>query len=114
MRHIEKSLKKREILTSITTRNNSPVGALAVEGDVYQNCTINIQTFLLFDDQTQIRSQGRIVMRNEKENSEKIIAYRVGEGLFCPKCHQETLEIFKKVQNPDDPEVKVPSKPIKA
>ena len=114
MRHIEKSLKKREILTSITTRNNSPVGALAVEGDVYQNCTINIQTFLLFDEQTQTRSQGRIVMRNEKENSEEIIGYRIGQGLFCVECYEKGARDLKAAQNPDDPQITFPSKLIAA
>jgi hypothetical protein len=45
--------------------------------------------------------------------SEEIIAYRVGEGLFCPDCYEKGARTLKAVQRPEDPEVKFPSKPIK-
>lgn len=45
--------------------------------------------------------------------SEEIIAYRIGEGLFCPDCYEEGARRLKQVQNPQDPQVTFPSKPIK-
>jgi len=50
----------------------------------------------------------------EKDNGEKIIAYRIGQGLFCPDCYHAGARRLKEVQDPDEPEVKFPSKPIKA
>jgi hypothetical protein len=49
----------------------------------------------------------------EKENQE-IIAYRIGESLFCPSCYEEGAKRLKAVQMPEDPQVTFPSKPIKA
>ena len=46
--------------------------------------------------------------------SEDIIAYRIGESLFCPDCYEESAKRLKAVQNPEDPQVTFPSKPIKA
>lgn len=48
----------------------------------------------------------------EKENQE-IIAYRIGEGLFCPSCCEEGAKRLKAVQMPEDPQVTFPSKSIK-
>ena len=45
--------------------------------------------------------------------SEDIIAYRIGESLFCPDCYEESAKRLKAVQNPEDPQVTFPSKPIK-
>jgi hypothetical protein len=47
------------------------------------------------------------------EEQEKIIAYRIGQGLFCPKCFEKTAKDLKSVQDPDEPQVTIPSKPIK-
>lgn len=49
----------------------------------------------------------------EKDKDEKIIAYRIGQGLFCPNCYEETVRGLKAAQDPNDPQVTVPSKPIK-
>ena len=49
----------------------------------------------------------------EKGNQE-IIAYRIGESLFCPDCHEKAVRTLKSVQKPEDTEVTIPSKPIKA
>jgi len=49
----------------------------------------------------------------EKENQE-IIAYRIHESLYCVACYEKSARDLKAVQNPEDPEVKFPSKPIKA
>ena len=112
MRHTDKSRKKKEILIAITTGNDSTVGGITCEGDIYQNCTINIQTFLLFSDQGQTSPQRRLIM--EKEKNQEIIAYRIGESLYCPDCYEKSARDLKAVQNPEEPEVKFPSKPIKA
>jgi hypothetical protein len=48
----------------------------------------------------------------EKENQE-IIAYRIGQGLFCVDCYEKGAKRLKEVQDPEEPEVKFPSKPIK-
>ena len=48
------------------------------------------------------------------EEKEKIIAYRIGQSLFCPDCHEKTVRDLKAVQDPDDAQVTIPSKPIKA
>jgi hypothetical protein len=50
----------------------------------------------------------------EKEKGEEIIGYRIGQGLFCVKCYEEGAKTLKAVQNPEDPEVKFPSRPITA
>jgi hypothetical protein len=47
-----------------------------------------------------------------KENGEKIIAYRIGKGLFCPDCFEKGARDLRKAQDPDEPEVTMPSKPI--
>jgi len=49
----------------------------------------------------------------KKENQE-IIAYRIGEGLFCPSCYEEGAKRLRAVQMPEDLQVTFPSKPIKA
>ncbi len=46
--------------------------------------------------------------------NEEIIAYRIGESLFCVDCHEKAAKTLKAVQNPEDPEIKISSKPIKA
>jgi len=46
--------------------------------------------------------------------TEQIIGYRIGESLFCPDCYEEGARRLKAVQNPEDPQVTFPSKPIKA
>jgi len=46
--------------------------------------------------------------------SEEIIAYRIGESLFCPDCYEKSTKRLKAVQNPEDLQVTFPSKPIKA
>ena len=50
----------------------------------------------------------------ERRNPEEIVAYRIGESLFCPNCHDESEKSLKAVQNPNEPQVTIPSKPIKA
>ncbi len=50
----------------------------------------------------------------ERDKSEEIIAYRIGEGLFCKDCYEEAARTLKAVQNPEDPQVMIPGKPIKA
>jgi hypothetical protein len=50
----------------------------------------------------------------EKEKGEEIIGYRIGQGLFCVECYEEGARTLKAVQNPEDPEVKIPSRPITA
>ncbi|MFB3887619.1 MAG: hypothetical protein ACE144_20565 [Thermodesulfobacteriota bacterium] len=49
----------------------------------------------------------------ENENGEKIVAYRIGESLFCVDCYEKTAKALKAVQNPEDPQVTIPSTPIK-
>jgi hypothetical protein len=44
--------------------------------------------------------------------TEEIIAYRLGESLFCLDCYEKTAKILKGVQNPEDPQVTIPAKPI--
>lgn len=48
-----------------------------------------------------------------KEKNKEIIAYRIGEGLFCPDCYEKGARTLKAVQDPNEPEVKFPSKAIK-
>ena len=48
-----------------------------------------------------------------KEKDEKIIAYRIGQGLFCPDCYEKTVRDLKAVQDPEEPQVTVPAKAIK-
>lgn len=55
----------------ITTGNKSPVGGVIIEGDLYQNCTINNQIFLIFSEQAGINPKSRITTK--KENEEKIM-----------------------------------------
>ena len=50
----------------------------------------------------------------EKEKTEQIIGYRIGQGLFCVECYEKDAKKLKSVQNPEDPEVKLPSRPITA
>lgn len=45
--------------------------------------------------------------------TEEIIAYRIHEGLFCPDCYEKTAKTLKAVQNPEDPQVTLPAKPIR-
>ena len=53
-------------------------------------------------------------MEIEKNEEIEIIAYRIGESLYCPDCYEKSAKHLKAVQNPEDPEVKISSKPIKA
>jgi len=48
-----------------------------------------------------------------KEKDEKIIAYRIGQGLFCPDCYEKAVRDIKAVQDPEEPQVTVPAKAIK-
>ena len=45
--------------------------------------------------------------------SEEIIAYRIGESLYCPNCYEKAAKTLKAVQKPEDPQVTFPAKPIK-
>jgi hypothetical protein len=45
--------------------------------------------------------------------SEEIIAYRIGESLYCPDCYEKAAKTLKAVQHPEDPQVTFPVKPIK-
>jgi len=47
------------------------------------------------------------------EEQEKIIAYRIGESLFCLSCYEEGAKRLKEVQRSEDPQVTFPSKSIK-
>ena len=49
----------------------------------------------------------------ENEKGEEIMAYRIGQGLFCVDCYEKGARRLKEVQDPDEPEVKFPSKSIK-
>lgn len=49
-----------------------------------------------------------------KNNVEEIIAYRIGESLYCSDCYKKTEKNLKSVQDPNEPQVTLPSKPIKA
>jgi hypothetical protein len=44
--------------------------------------------------------------------NEEIIAYRIGESLFCPDCYKKGAKTLKAVQNAEDPQVTIPAKPI--
>ncbi len=48
----------------------------------------------------------------EKEKTEQTIGYRIGQALFCVDCYEKDARRLKMVQNPEDPEVKFPSRPI--
>ena len=48
------------------------------------------------------------------EKQEKIIAYQIGQKLFCPNCYEKCSRDLKAVQDPSEPEVKYPSKPMGA
>jgi hypothetical protein len=48
----------------------------------------------------------------EKEKTEEIIAYRIGEGLFCLSCYEKEARKLRDVQDPDGPEIKIPAKPL--
>lgn len=50
----------------------------------------------------------------EKERVEEIIGYRIGQCLFCPDCYHAGARSLKSSQNPEDPEVKFPSRPVTA
>jgi hypothetical protein len=45
---------------------------------------------------------------------EKIIAYRIKEGLFCPDCYEEAARKLRAAQDPNNAEIKIPVKPIMA
>jgi hypothetical protein len=45
--------------------------------------------------------------------NEEIIAYRIGEDLFCPDCYEKKSTALKAVQNPNEPQVTFPAKAIK-
>jgi len=53
-------------------------------------------------------------MNETPREQKKIIAYRVGPSLWCPACHDETAKGLRASQDPNDPELKLPSKPITA
>lgn len=50
----------------------------------------------------------------KKNNGEEIIAYRIGQALYCSECYEKGAKELKAGQDPSEPEVKFPSKPIKA
>jgi hypothetical protein len=67
MRSNNKPPEKREFSIVITAGNKSPVGGAVIGGDLYQNCTINNQIFLIFFEQAGINPKSRITTKKEKE-----------------------------------------------
>jgi hypothetical protein len=53
-------------------------------------------------------------VKAEVKVDEEIVAYRIGEGLFCPDCYEEGARTLKAVQNPEDPQVTFPAKAIRS
>jgi hypothetical protein len=72
------------------------------------------QAITIFTTRREIKSRSSEKEERKMEEQKKIIAYRIGESLFCPECYEKTAKVLKAVQNPEDPQVTLPSKPIKA